>query len=88
MPAHKSKVKATWLSEKDKNGDLFSEYFELIPENYYKVKCTWCTKPVDVSNQGKGQLHQHASTKGHKEIADHKKKRKSGQSYFRVEEVT
>ena len=88
MPAHKSKVKVEWLSEKDKNGEFFSEYFEMIPDSLYKVKCTWCTKTVDIGNQGKGQLHQHASTKGHREIADHRKKCKSGQSYFRVQEVT
>ena len=77
----KNKFKLAWLSAKDKNGDEISEYISPGGDDFCAY-CNWCKKSFSVENQGKGQILQHASSFGHRNVADALKGRKKGQSLF------
>ena len=84
MPKHKTKAKSAWFADFDQNGDQLSEYCELIKEDQCKVRCIWCKKSFDVSNQGKGQVMQHSRQAAHKTAAAGVKGKLQGQRTFSI----
>ena len=72
-----SKWKSIWLKEKDVAGDSFSDYF--VKQDEYNTKCLWCKKMIYFGSAGKAALSQHAKSKGHRQVADSRKQRNSGQ---------
>ena len=77
----KNSFSVKWLTLKDGNGDELSDYI-LKTETDFSVRCDWCKKTFSIENSGKTQIFQHAKTTGHKEIADIRKGRKTGQARF------
>ena len=68
------------LKEKDVAGDSFSDYFVIQDE--YNTKCSWCKKVIYFGSAGKVALSQHAKSKGHRQVADSRNQRNSGQFLF------
>ena len=77
----KNTFNQSWLNSKDKQGDGLCEYISKVDD--FSVRCKWCKKNLQIDNQGKAQIVQHANSAGHRAVADVLKGRhKKGQSQF------
>ena len=68
---------AGWLGERDACGDLVGDWAEYLDKETFN--CRWCDQERKYSNGGKSSLIQHSKSAKHKNIADGKRGRVSGQ---------
>ena len=66
-----------WLGEKDANGDLVRDWAQYFDKEQFK--CRYCNVERKFSNGGRTSLIQHSESGMHKNIADGKKGRVTGQ---------
>ena len=71
-----------WLGEKDANGDLIRDWAQYFDKEQFK--CRYCNVERKFSNGGRTSLIQHSESAKHKNIADGKKGRVTGQPRFGV----
>ncbi len=67
MPGGLTRFKEDWLTSKDRNGHILSEWCHASKESRFAAFCTVCNKKVKCDNQGLPQLLQHANSTGHKQ---------------------
>ena len=68
-PRRKTKFQSRWLNDdaKDENGDRLLRFFIPDEDDKYLAFCTVCSKSINISNNGKASLVQHARGGVHKE---------------------
>ena len=71
-----------WLGEKDANEDLLGDWAQYFDKEQFK--CRYCDMERKFSNGGRTSLIQHSESAKHKNIADGKKGRVTGQPRFGV----
>ena len=70
MPAGDTKFCAAWLSQKDCNGHILSQWCKADSTDKCAAYCVLCSKKVPCSNMGIAQVLQHSTGKKHTTIAN------------------
>ena len=63
-----SKVKRCHFQNEWLTNEEYSNWFQAVPKNRSRFKCSFCKTEIDISNMGVAAFDSHAAGKKHKQI--------------------